>query len=83
MKHEYKTSDVCASRIEFEIDKEQRLHDVRFSGGCIGNRNGIAALVEGMKVEDVVARLQGIQCRMGTSCPDQLAKALKKVLAKN
>jgi len=83
MRHEYKTSDVCASKIEFEIDGERRVHDVKFSGGCMGNRNGIAALVEGMRVEDVVARLQGIQCRMGTSCPDQLAKALKKVLAKN
>ena len=81
MRHEYKTSDVCASSIVFEIDGEKRIHDVRFSGGCVGNRNGIAALVEGMKVEDVVAKLKGIQCRMGTSCPDQLAKALQKVLA--
>jgi len=81
MKHEYQTSDVCASKIEFDVDDEKRLHDVKFSGGCMGNRNGIAALVEGMKAEDVVKRLDGIQCRMGTSCPDQLAKALKKILA--
>ena len=81
MRHEYKTNDVCASRIEFDIDGEKRLRDVKFSGGCMGNRNGISALVEGMKAEDVVSRLDGIQCRMGTSCPDQLARALKKVLA--
>jgi len=81
MRHEYETSNVCASKIEFDLDGEKRLHNVKFSGGCVGNRNGIAALVEGMKIEDVVARLKGIQCRMGTSCPDQLAKALQKVLA--
>ena len=80
-KHEYKTHDVCASRINFEIDDEQRLRNVKFSGGCMGNRTGISVLVDGMKVEDVIKRLEGIQCRMGTSCPDQLSKALKKVLA--
>jgi len=81
MKHEYKTHDTCASRIEFDLDDKHVLRNVRFSGGCMGNRTGIAALVEGMKAEEVVKRLEGIPCRMGTSCPDQLAKALKKVLA--
>ena len=55
------------------------VHNVQFVGGCNGNLKGIGALVEGQKVEDVIARLEGIHCGMkSTSCPDQLAKALKE-----
>ena len=79
----YKTSGVCSSAISFEIDDAGKVHDVKFQGGCSGNTQGVARLVEGMvgmKVEDVIRHLKGIQCRNGTSCPDQLAKALKEAL---
>ena len=75
----YKTSGVCSTEISYEIDENGCVHNVSFLGGCNGNLKGIGSLVEGMKVEDVIARLEGIQCgSKGTSCPDQLAKALKK-----
>ena len=75
----YKTSGVCSKEISYDIDEKGCIHNVSFLGGCNGNLKGIGSLVEGMKVEDVIARLEGIQCgSKGTSCPDQLAKALKK-----
>lgn len=75
----YKTSGVCSKEISYDIDESGCVHNVSFLGGCNGNLKGIGSLVEGMKVEDVIARLEGIQCgSKGTSCPDQLAKALKK-----
>ena len=74
----YKTKGVCSSNIEFEVE-DGIVKKVDFIGGCNGNTKGISALVEGMKVEDVIARLEGIRCGMrNTSCPDQLAKALKE-----
>lgn len=74
----YKTKGVCSSNIEFEVE-DGIVKKVAFIGGCNGNTKGISALVEGMKVEDVIARLEGIRCGMrNTSCPDQLAKALKE-----
>ncbi|MCQ2958622.1 MAG: TIGR03905 family TSCPD domain-containing protein [Bacteroidales bacterium] len=83
MKYRYKTTGTCSQQIEFEIDNNI-LKNVVFYGGCQGNLQGISSLVEGMKVEDVVKRLEGIHCGMkSTSCPDQLATALKKVLEKN
>ena len=55
--------------------------EVRFTGGCMGNTQGVAALVRGMKVTDAIARLEGIDCRgRGTSCPDQLARALREAI---
>ncbi len=76
MQYEFKTSGVCAAKIVFEVDNDI-VHDVRFIGGCSGNTQGVAKLAEGMKVDDVISRLQGIRCGMKpTSCPDQLAKAL-------
>ena len=67
--------------INYDIDGDI-LKSVEFIGGCAGNTKGIAKLVEGMKVEDVIARLEGIPCGpRPTSCPDQLAKALKEYLA--
>ena len=77
MKLTYKTNGVCSRTINIEIDNGI-VKSVRFEGGCNGNTKGISALVEGMKVEDVISRLEGITCGFrGTSCPDQLAKALK------
>ena len=77
----YKTSGVCSSAISFEIDNEGKVRDVKFQGGCSGNTQGVAALVEGMDATEAVKRLEGIRCGFRpTSCPDQLAKALKGAL---
>jgi uncharacterized protein (TIGR03905 family) len=73
----YKTSGVCASFIDYEVENGI-VHNVHFHGGCPGNTQAIAALVEGMTVTEAIRRLRGIQCRGGTSCPDQLAKALSQ-----
>lgn len=73
----YKTRGTCSSRIEYEIENGV-VTECRFVGGCAGNTQGVAALVKGMKVEEAVARLKGIPCGFrGTSCPDQLARALE------
>ena len=72
----YKTQGVCATYIEYDLDEQNLVRNVRFTGGCVGNRQAIAALVEGMPVDEVVKRLRGIPCRNGTSCADQFAKAL-------
>lgn len=77
----YKTSGTCSQAIEFDIDGDV-VKNVRFIGGCNGNTKGVGALVEGMKVDDVIARLKGIKCGMkSTSCPDQLARALEEARA--
>lgn len=77
----YKTKGICSSNIEFEI-QDGCVKNVVFVGGCNGNTQGISALVEGMKVEDVIQKLEGIRCGMrSTSCPDQLAKALKESIS--
>ncbi len=74
----YKTHGVCCKEINFDI-KDGRLRDVNFVSGCNGNLQGISALVEGMDVHEVIHRLKGINCNgKGTSCPDQLAKALEE-----
>ena len=75
----YKTSGVCSKKIDFEIT-DGKLHNVSFTGGCHGNLQGIGKLVEGMEVDEVISRLEGIRCGFkNTSCPDQLAKALKSL----
>ncbi|MBQ8403256.1 MAG: TIGR03905 family TSCPD domain-containing protein [Clostridia bacterium] len=80
-KFTYKTRGVCSRSITFELE-EGKLHNVRFEGGCHGNTQGLAALAEGMDASDLVKRLEGTDCRgRGTSCPDQLAKAVKEALA--
>ena len=77
----YKTKGTCSVEINFDVI-DGRLHDVKFTGGCNGNLKGIGALVAGMKPEDVIARLEGTTCGFKpTSCPDQLAQALKQYLA--
>lgn len=72
----YNTSGTCSRQIIFRVDDDDRITDVKFIGGCSGNLQGIAKLVDGQKIDDVIERLQGIVCRGGTSCPDQLTKAL-------
>ena len=77
MKYTYKTKGVCSSTITFEVE-EDVVKSVEFYGGCNGNLKGISSLVVGMKVDEVIERLEGIRCGFkSTSCPDQLAKALK------
>ncbi len=77
MKLSYKTNGVCSRTITADIE-DGKVYNVRFDGGCNGNTKGISALVEGMPVDEVISRLEGIKCGFkGTSCPDQLAKALK------
>lgn len=78
MSHSYKTQGVCSRNITFDII-DGRVYNVRFDGGCNGNTQGISGLVDGMPVDEVIKRLSGIRCGFkGTSCPDQLAKALEK-----
>ena len=77
MQYTYKTKGTCSREIVFEVENG-KVKNVQFFGGCNGNLKGIGALVEGMDVEDVIARVEGIHCGMkATSCPDQLAQALK------
>lgn len=79
MKLSYKTNGVCSRTITADIE-DGKVYNLRFEGGCNGNTKGISALVEGMEINDVITRLEGIKCGFkGTSCPDQLAKALKSL----
>ena len=78
MSYVYRTHGTCASQIELELEGNI-VHNVKFTGGCHGNLQAIPRLVEGMTVEEVERRISGIQCGMkGTSCGDQLAKALRE-----
>lgn len=75
---EYKTHGTCSRAVVIDV-VDDVVTDCTFVGGCSGNTQGVAALVKGMRVEDAIARLEGIKCGMkSTSCPDQLAKALKQ-----
>jgi len=82
MKYSHVPKGTCSVRIDFEVDDEGIVHNTQFVGGCSGNTKAVSALVEGMAAKEAVTRLEGIPCRGDTSCPDQFAKALKKVLAK-
>ena len=74
---QYRTKGVCSQLIDFDIT-DGKVSNVSFTGGCNGNLQGIGKLVEGMEVDEVINRLEGIQCGFkNTSCPDQLAQALK------
>ncbi len=76
----YKTKGTCSQAIDVEVENGIITH-VKFIGGCNGNTQGVAALVTGMKATDAIEKLEGIQCGMRpTSCPDQLAKALKELI---
>jgi len=83
MQYQYSTRGTCSREILFEIE-DGKLKNVQYIGGCNGNLKGIGALVEGMNVEDVITRLEGTTCGgKSTSCPDQLAQALKQALAES
>ena len=78
MQYQYKTKGTCSQFINFEVE-DNKIKSVQFLGGCNGNLKGICALVEGQPVDEVIAKLEGIRCGMkDTSCPDQLARALKE-----
>lgn len=78
----YETTGTCSKFINFELDDEQRVHNVEFIGGCPGNTIGVSRLVEGKKAQEVIDMLQGVRCGYkSTSCPDQLATALAKALS--
>lgn len=82
MQYEYNAHGVCTHSILIDIE-DGIVKSAKFIGGCPGNTSGISRLVAGMKADDVIARLEGVTCgRKPTSCPDQLAQALKAVLAK-
>ena len=81
MQYTYQTSGTCSREILFEIE-DGKVKNVQYIGGCNGNLKGIGALIEGMDAQEAISRLEGITCGpKATSCPDQLAKALKKALA--
>ena len=76
----YTTQGTCSRQILIEAEGDT-IMNVEFIGGCTGNTQGVARLVKGMKIDEVIARCKGIQCRAGTSCPDQLARALEQMVA--
>lgn len=77
----YKTRGVCSREIIISID-DDTIESVKYIGGCSGNTQGVAALIKGMKIGDAISRLSGIKCGLRpTSCPDQLAEALKKYIS--
>ena len=80
MMHTYRPRGVCSRRISFSIE-DGLLKNVVFEGGCNGNTQGLSRLAEGMKAEEAVQRLEGIRCGFkDTSCPDQLARAIRQAL---
>jgi uncharacterized protein (TIGR03905 family) len=77
----YKTFGTCSKEIGVELDENGLIKEVEFVGGCDGNTHGIMSLVKGAKAEEVMEKLRGINCgKRGTSCPDQLSRALEEVL---
>lgn len=81
MKFTYYPQGTCSSQIDFELDEQNVIRDVQFTGGCHGNLQGISVLVRGMAATEAVSKLQGIRCGYkNTSCPDQLANALLQAI---
>lgn len=81
MAYQYRTRGVCSRNITFDI-VDGKVTNVHFEGGCAGNTKGIASLIEGMDAQEAIKRMEGIQCGFkSTSCPDQLAKAIRQALA--
>ncbi len=72
----YSTKGTCSRQILFDVDGENKIHSVRFIGGCSGNLQGVSRLVEGKSIDEVETLLAGIRCKGNTSCPDQLSKAI-------
>lgn len=84
MEYRYKPSGVCSTEMIFDIDGNNIIKDLKVINGCNGNLKGISALVKGMKIDDVIEKLSGIKCGFkGTSCPDQIAKALEEYKRNN
>ena len=82
MNYTYRTKGTCSNAIQFEII-DNKVHNVQFIGGCSGNTQGVSRLIEGMDINEAISRIEGIHCGpRPTSCPDQLANALKQALAK-
>jgi len=79
MKTTYTTYGTCARFIDIELE-DDRIKEIRFIGGCAGNAQGVAALVKGLPVQEVISRLSGLEYRSGTSCPDQLSQALSRMV---
>ncbi len=80
MEYKYTPQGVCSRGIKFEIE-DGIVKNIRFAGGCSGNTQGVAALANGMSAEELIERLSGIRCGFkGTSCPDQLAKAVAEAI---
>ena len=75
----YKTKGVCSVQIDFDL-RDGRIYNVKYTGGCRGNTQGVARLAEGMEAEEVVKRCKGIECRGDNSCPNQLALAIEAKL---
>ncbi len=72
----YSTKGTCSRQILFDVDENDKMHNVRFIGGCGGNLQGISRLVEGKDINEIQTLLEGIRCKGNTSCPDQLSKAI-------
>ncbi len=79
----FKTHGVCSREIQFEVGEDGKLSFLKFVAGCPGNLQGISKLCVGRTLDEIIETLQGIKCRNGTSCPDQLAKALVEYKAKS
>lgn len=77
----YSTKGTCSKQIIFDLDSENKVRNVKFIGGCSGNLQGVARLVDGKTPDEIVALLEGIRCKQNTSCPDQLAQAMKPYLS--
>ena len=82
MTYTFRPRGVCAQQMQVDVDDQGVIQELRVMGGCSGNLQGIGALVKGMPAQEAVTRLKGIHCGMKpTSCPDQLARGLEKILA--
>ena len=82
MEYIYRPKGVCSMQIKFEIDHNNVVKNIRFTGGCNGNLQGISRLVVGMDAQEAIRRMKGIHCGpKPTSCPDQMAHALEEALA--
>lgn len=80
---EFKPSGICAGHITIVLDDQERVQDLSFVGGCDGNHKGLTALIKGMTADEAISRLSGIRCGYKqTSCPDQVAVALKQALGR-
>ena len=79
MEYRYKPTGVCSREMIFNINEDNTIESLEVIGGCNGNLKGIGRLIKGMKIDDVIERLEGVECNIkNTSCPDQIARALKE-----